>query len=248
LFFILILGGSFSTPVSRKSVFNVAIVAPFEIQDHPSIAKTERKKPAVKKRRPAPKKLFSESLQEEKSVQTKQKVNNPDTLKPTDKPEGSNSDNEHISASTGEHDVTSLDKDNFLLVPRSQLFDRDTIEKFARKSSPVRKGLSFDTSEFKHRGYMRMLKEKIESIWEYPDEAVRLGISGDLYLKFSITRDGRIGEIELLRTSGYRELDEAAIKAVKDAEPYWPLPEDWKKDILEIKGHFIYIFGRTYVM
>jgi len=88
-----------------------------------------------------------------------------------------------------------------------------------------------------------MLKEKIEGIWIYPPEAARLGISGDLYINFVIKRDGKLGEVEVVRTSGFRELDKAAVKALKDAEPFWPLPEDWEKEDLEIKGHFIYIIS-----
>ena len=145
-------------------------------------------------------------------------------------------------------DEKALLKDGPSLVPKSYLFDEKTIEKFAHTEGPAKKGLTFDTSEFKHRGYMRMLKERIENIWKYPEEAARQGISGDLYMKFSIHRNGKLGEIELIRTSGYRELDEAAMKAVKSAEPFWPLPDDWEKDTLDIKGHFIYIFGNTLVM
>jgi protein TonB len=93
-----------------------------------------------------------------------------------------------------------------------------------------------------------MLKERIEDIWKYPKEAAQKGLSGELYIKFSINKDGRLGETEIVRTSGHRELDEAAMKALKNAEPFWPLPDDWDKDTLEIKGHFIYIFGDTLVM
>lgn len=134
------------------------------------------------------------------------------------------------------------------LVPPSALFDEKVIEKFAMKETPPNKGLTFDTSEFRHRGYMKLLKEKIENIWQYPKEAARLGLSGDLYIKFSIKKDGRLGDVEVLRTSGYKELDEAAVKALKDAEPYWPLPADWEKNVLEIKGHFIYVYGSAVVM
>jgi len=95
---------------------------------------------------------------------------------------------------------------------------------------------------------MRTVKKRIEDIWKYPEEAARLGISGDLYMDFTIKKDGTVGEIEIVRTSGYRELDEAAIKALRDASPFWPLPEDWEKDSLKIRGHFIYILGRTYIM
>jgi protein TonB len=134
------------------------------------------------------------------------------------------------------------------LLPNSSLFDRNIIEKFARRGTPLQKGLSFDTSEFKHRGYMKMLKGRIEDIWKYPKEAARRGISGDLYVSFTIRRDGKLEEIEIVRTSGHSFLDEAVMKAIRKAEPFWPLPKDWEGDTLEIKGHFIYVYGNAYAM
>ena len=130
----------------------------------------------------------------------------------------------------------------------SFLFDREVIEKYASKVPQPEKGLTFDTSEFRHRGYMRILKNMIESIWKYPKDAARNNRSGDLYIMFTIKRNGELGDVEILRTSGHRSLDMAAIQALKDAEPFWPLPDDWPEDSLEIKGHFIYLYGRTHVM
>jgi len=130
---------------------------------------------------------------------------------------------------------------------RFPLFDKEIVEKFAKKESPTDRGLSFDTSEFQHMGYMRRLKERIESVWQYPLEAARKGIYGDLYIRFTILKNGRLGSAELVRTSGHKDLDEAAIKALKDAEPFWPLPEDYDKDSLTITGHFIYTIGLFYI-
>ncbi|MBI5408564.1 MAG: energy transducer TonB, partial [Nitrospirae bacterium] len=155
---------------------------------------------------------------------------------------------EELNGFPDEKGVLPQSKDGSAIIPPSSLFDKNTIEKFARKEPRVDRELTFDIPEFKNRGYMRMLKEKIEGIWRYPKEAARLGISGDLFIKFSIKKDGELGEVELLRTSGHKELDEAAVKALKDAEPFWPLPADWKKDDLEINGHFIYIYGRAIIM
>jgi len=133
--------------------------------------------------------------------------------------------------------------------PYAFLFDRETIERLARRPSDNNKGgLTFYAPEFRHRGYMRMLKQRIESIWRYPRSAIRQGLSGDLYIRFSIKRDGSLGGIELIRTSGHRSLDEAAMKAIRDAQPFWPLPEDWQGDTLVINGHFIYILGHTFIM
>ncbi|MFN3396559.1 MAG: energy transducer TonB, partial [Thermodesulfovibrionales bacterium] len=128
------------------------------------------------------------------------------------------------------------------VLPRERLFDREVVEKLAKKEKEDIKpdrGITFDTNELRYYSYMQRLKDKIEGIWRYPPEAAERGIYGDLYIRFTIKKNGRLGDIELLRTSGYRSLDEAAMKALRDAEPFWPLPEEWKKDDLIITGHFI---------
>ena len=93
-----------------------------------------------------------------------------------------------------------------------------------------------------------MLKEKIEGIWEYPKEAARKKMSGELYIMFTIKRKGELGEVEVVRTSGHRILDRAAVKALKDAAPFWPLPDNWPDEQIEINGRFIYLYGRAVVM
>ncbi|TNF52189.1 energy transducer TonB [bacterium] len=132
--------------------------------------------------------------------------------------------------------------------PGELLFDNEIIEKYAQRENPEEKDLTFDAPEFHNRGYMRMLKDKIERIWKYPKDAALRRISGDLYIRFSIRRDGSVGDITLVRTSGYHDLDKAALQAVKDGEPYWPLPDDWEEEELSITGHFIYVIGRYYML
>ncbi len=94
---------------------------------------------------------------------------------------------------------------------------------------------------------LKDLKKKIERVWQYPPQAAMRGIYGDLYIKFTIDKKGKLISLELLRTSGYKMLDDAAIKALKDAEPFWPLPDDWQKDSLTITGHFIYTLHGFYL-
>ena len=232
-----VLGLTRSFTGTAPTVFNVDIVELTGSRGLPGYKAVKpvipkKKPPLVKRRRTPPEnKLKPETLYSEGPAL----------------PENGNENNSPASPYL-ERDSLPQGKDAPSLVPGYDLFDKKTIEKFASKGFPSKKGLTFDTSEFRGRGYMRMLKERIERIWKYPDEAARRGISGDLYMKFSIKKDGSLGEIEILRTSGYRDLDEAAMKAIKSAEPFWPLPDDWDKDPLEIKGHFIYIFGNTYVM
>jgi len=133
------------------------------------------------------------------------------------------------------------------------IFDKDIIAKLSKqrkgKDEEIEssKGLSFSAKEFNDWGYLQRLKEKIERVWQYPPQAAERGIYGDLYIKFTIDKRGKLISVELIRTSGYRMLDDAAIKALKDAQPFWPLPEDWQKDSLTITGHFIYTLRGFYL-
>jgi periplasmic protein TonB len=139
------------------------------------------------------------------------------------------------------------DKPGYL--DRAKLFDKGVINESARKevAGAQKKrddSITFDTSDYRYAGYMRKLKEKIESIWVYPPEAAARGIYGDLKIRFTILKNGKLGEVELVRTSGYKMLDDAAIKALKDGEPYWPIPAEWGMESYTVPGHFIYsIYG-----
>jgi TonB family protein len=132
------------------------------------------------------------------------------------------------------------------LLGRKKLFDRDILRMIAQTEKPPahKEGITFDTEEYRYRKYLQRLKETIESIWIYPREAAEKGIFGDLFVRFVIKKDGRLGEVKVVRTSGHSVLDSAAVKALRDAEPFWPLPEEWGGDALTITGHFIYtVYG-----
>ncbi len=129
---------------------------------------------------------------------------------------------------------------------RERLFDRDVIAKLTPKKSDDN-GITFDTKEYKYYGYMQRLREKIEGIWKYPAEAAQRRLNGELYIRFTIKKDGRLGPVDLVHTSGYKVLDDAAIRALRDADPYWPLPDSWNEDSLTITGHFVYYFQNTFI-
>ena len=232
-----ILGSIYSNDQERERVFDVDIVEIGPLK-FPEI---KRSKPVLKKRQPARRRPLVKSLP-------------PNTIRDGSPAFLFGKDGTTTAAPpAGENRSDPLPDKGLKAVGGKEtdplfLFDREVIEKYARKIPRPQKGLTFDTSEFKHRGYMRMLREKIEGIWKYPKKAARQGISGDLYIMFSINKNGELGDVEILRTSGHRNLDRAAVKALKDAEPFWPLPDDWPEDRLEIKGHFVYLYGRTLVM
>jgi len=134
---------------------------------------------------------------------------------------------------------------------KEKLFDRGVIGDIAKrdikKEEQDEKSFSFDVKEMRYLAYLKRLKERIESIWIYPPEAATKGIYGDLIIKFTIKKNGKLGAIELVRTSGYKNLDDAALRALKDAEPFWPLPDEWAMEAYTIEGHFVYTIYGYYV-
>ncbi|BBM87967.1 energy transducer TonB [Candidatus Uabimicrobium amorphum] len=50
---------------------------------------------------------------------------------------------------------------------------------------------------------------------DYPQAAKRLRLSGSLMLKIKILKDGRVDQVEIVKGSGMRMLDKAAMKSVK---------------------------------
>ena len=138
--------------------------------------------------------------------------------------------------------------------PKPDLFDKNIIGALAKRyfekeetKSKNTTPVSLDTREYKFWNYNQRLKERIESVWHYPDEAAEKGIHGDLIIKFTIKKNGLLGDVEIIRGSGYPFLDKAATEALKEASPYWPLPEEWGKDAYTIEGKFIYTLNGYFI-
>lgn len=100
--------------------------------------------------------------------------------------------------------------------------------------------VSLDTTEVKYASYFARIKHQIERTWVYPYDAVKRGISGDLNLTFSISKDGNLLGVRLVDRSGYEVLDIAALKAVKEAAPFYPFPSNIQRGKLTIQANFIY--------
>ena len=100
--------------------------------------------------------------------------------------------------------------------------------------------ISLDTTESRYASYFARIKRQIELTWDYPNEAQRKGMTGELSLRFQISRDGNLMNVRLINSSGYNVLDEAALQAVKSAAPYYPFPVTINKESLPILANFIY--------
>ena len=112
---------------------------------------------------------------------------------------------------------------------------------------PRRKWISASTREHRFAAYMDAWRRKVERVGNlnYPEEAERRGLAGDLLLDVAIRPDGTVEEITLRRSSGERVLDEAAIRIVEIAAPFSEFPEDIAEDvdILHIERTWIFHSG-----
>lgn len=97
---------------------------------------------------------------------------------------------------------------------------------------------SVSTKESRDAYYLHGWSKKIETIGNlnYPAEARRKKIYGSLRLMVAIRADGSVQEVRVLKSSGFRVLDQAAIEIVRLAAPFSPFPPEIREDtdILEI--------------
>jgi protein TonB len=100
--------------------------------------------------------------------------------------------------------------------------------------------IPLDTPEPKFQDYFNKVRERIKANWVYPRQAGERNIEGELVIEFHIAKDGRLEFIELRDSSGTRILDDAALTAVKLAQPFPPVPDDIAKRTLAINGQFRY--------
>ncbi|GHT85723.1 membrane protein [Betaproteobacteria bacterium] len=83
--------------------------------------------------------------------------------------------------------------------------------------------------------YTEAWRQKIERIGEinYP-EAARGKIYGNLQLQVTLDAEGNVKDADILRSSGHKVLDEAAINIVKLGAPYARFPPDIRRDYDQI--------------
>jgi protein TonB len=81
--------------------------------------------------------------------------------------------------------------------------------------------------------YLFNWQEKVEMIGNlnYPEEARRKQLYGNLRLLVTILPNGAVLKIDLLKSSGSVVLDQSAMRIVRMAAPYQPFPDELRKDI-----------------
>lgn len=70
--------------------------------------------------------------------------------------------------------------------------------------------------------FTRILHQAIDQQKHYPMAALRMHQQGTARVQFRLFEDGRVGDITLLKTSGYQTLDRSALLAVQNISPFTP--------------------------
>ena len=95
--------------------------------------------------------------------------------------------------------------------------------------------ITLNAADFPFAWYLRQVQSKISRTWE---PQARDG--SQPHVVFDIRRDGQITGLAVEKTSGNPLYDQAALRAITDATPFPPLPDDFKESFLRVHLGFSY--------
>lgn len=114
----------------------------------------------------------------------------------------------------------------------------DTQKQTFANEPRIRRHTSVSSKSAIDAEYLHNWAERVEQIGNknFPEEALRKGIAGSLRLSVILKPNGSIDSIEIMQSSGYPVLDNAAIQIVRSAAPFEPFPAQIRKeaDLMEI--------------
>ncbi len=112
-----------------------------------------------------------------------------------------------------------------------EINDDDIIEKLKRKKRKKKIEKEKEPEiylQFKKR-YIDLVYEKVEENKFYPELEKQRGHQGEVNVKFIILKNGSVRDLQIVKKSSYRYLNESAIETVRSAVPFPDLPENLKK-------------------
>ena len=103
--------------------------------------------------------------------------------------------------------------------------DPESIRSFV-SAGEARDPTIFTSASSVEEQYRRQWHQRVQRIGQlnYPTNASRLKLSGQLTLRVAINTDGSLGSVGVTQSSGHDELDFAALDIVRQSAPFDPLP------------------------
>ncbi len=123
---------------------------------------------------------------------------------------------------------------------------KDIINEIAKNEQKKEDEVDFNKFEVKYTSYFYKFKQRLYNVWRYPTESAMKGEQGTVRIKFTILKDGTITNINVVSSSGYSQLDRAAVDALKNMGKV-PLPDSFGVNVLNVDGYFIYYLGGMWI-
>jgi protein TonB len=105
--------------------------------------------------------------------------------------------------------------------------------------------VDINTKSAQFGDYFSRVKQRITWSWIYPQQAKNEGLSGNVDVIFTISREGKVIDVRITRSSGVPVLDQEAVAAVRKAAPFGPLPDDWQPAKMIIRSTFEYVLNNA---
>lgn len=98
-------------------------------------------------------------------------------------------------------------------------------------------GLGAGLSRIRLQAYQDLVRERVKDAWILPmprEEARKLQATAFLM----VSREGQVVRLQLLQTSGNPLFDDSLLRAIRQASPLPPLPEDYQGASLDVEMRF----------
>jgi len=95
---------------------------------------------------------------------------------------------------------------------------------------------SLDVSDFPYAWYLRQVVQKVQGEWQRQHRLSEPNQKPVLFVE--IQRDGSIRTPRIAESSGNALYDQAALRAIVDASPFPPLPQEWPRPSLRVNFKF----------
>ena len=93
--------------------------------------------------------------------------------------------------------------------------------------------------------YLAVLRERVEREKFYPPVSKRRGEEGQVVVGFVIRKDGELTDFTIIRSSGIRRLDNAALRTLRGISPFEPIPEILRRQEWTLSVPIVYSLSQN---
>jgi len=139
------------------------------------------------------------------------------------------------------------------LPSRLPLLDESALEKYGRslqiqstgpvldEEFPPGTVIPLDTKNLRYFSYFTRVQRNIDQSYYYPREGASELQNGVVSISFEINRDGSLGKLKVIGSSGKGILDEAAVTIIQNAAPFSNIPSRINHAPLKVVTNLLFI-------